>query len=112
MLFPMTSCTLFQIPTQTQGFYSPHFETGNSKLTYLCRNGWGASAVDAFSTAIVMQNADVTNTILSYIPTINFGQPVPGSQISLFETTIRYLAGMLSGDLPIYPFHMISMWIY
>jgi mannosyl-oligosaccharide alpha-1,2-mannosidase len=54
--------------------------------------------VDAFSTAIVMENVNVTNTILNFIPTINYGQPVPGSQISLFETTIRYLGGMLSGD--------------
>lgn len=54
--------------------------------------------MDAFSTAIVMENVNVTNSILNFIPTINYGQPVPGSQISLFETTIRYLGGMLSGD--------------
>lgn len=54
--------------------------------------------MDAFTTAIVMQNKEVTNTILDFIPTINFGAPVPGSQVSLFETTIRYLGGMLSGD--------------
>lgn len=61
----------------------------------VCRNGWGASAVDAFSTAIVMQLPDVVNTILDYIPTIDFDQTSEG--VSLFETTIRYLAGMLSG---------------
>jgi mannosyl-oligosaccharide alpha-1,2-mannosidase len=64
----------------------------------LARNGWGASAADAFSTAIVMQNKEITNIILDYIPTIDFGKPVPGSQVSLFETTIRYLGGMLAGD--------------
>lgn len=46
-----------------------------------------------------MENADVANVILDYIGTINFGAPVPGSEISLFETTIRYLGGLLAGDL-------------
>ena len=59
------------------------------------RNGWGASAVDAFSTAIVMQIPSIVDTILEYIPTIDYD--VTSSQISLFETTIRYLGGMLSG---------------
>ncbi|KAF4637790.1 hypothetical protein G7Y89_g289 [Cudoniella acicularis] len=59
------------------------------------RNGWGASAVDAFSTACVMQIPEIVNTILNYIPTINFNQT--SDQISLFETTIRYLGGMLAG---------------
>jgi mannosyl-oligosaccharide alpha-1,2-mannosidase len=45
-----------------------------------------------------MGNAAVTNTILDFIPTVNFGNPVPGSTVSLFETTIRYLGGMLAGD--------------
>jgi mannosyl-oligosaccharide alpha-1,2-mannosidase len=61
----------------------------------LHRNGWGASAVDAFSTAIVMQIPEIVNTILEYIPTIDFDHTP--SQVSLFETTIRYLGGLLSG---------------
>ncbi|KAJ5204753.1 CAZyme family GH47 [Penicillium cinerascens] len=59
------------------------------------RNGWGASAVDALSTAIVMGNADAVNTILDHISKIDYSQT--SEQVSLFETTIRYLAGMLSG---------------
>ncbi|KAI9876101.1 MAG: maturation of Asn-linked oligosaccharides protein [Pleopsidium flavum] len=59
------------------------------------RNGWGASAVDAFSTALVMQIPDIVNEILHYIPTIDFSKT--SEQVSLFETTIRYVAGMLSG---------------
>ncbi|KAF2235910.1 glycoside hydrolase family 47 protein [Viridothelium virens] len=59
--------------------------------------GWGASAVDAFSTAIVMELPDVIDTILNYIPTINFHQTAGGEEISLFETTIRYLGGILAG---------------
>ncbi|CZT04889.1 related to class I alpha-mannosidase 1B [Rhynchosporium agropyri] len=58
-------------------------------------NGWGASAVDAFSTALVMQIPEIVDTILEFIPTINFDETA--DQVSLFETTIRYLGGMLSG---------------
>ncbi|KAK3941603.1 glycoside hydrolase [Diplogelasinospora grovesii] len=58
------------------------------------RNGWGASAVDAFSTALVMQNWPVVNEILKFVPTINFDNTT--TDISLFETTIRYLGGLLS----------------
>ena len=61
----------------------------------MLRNAWGASAVDAFSTALVMQIPDIVETILDYIPTIDFTNTT--TEVSLFETTIRYLAGMLSG---------------
>jgi hypothetical protein len=60
------------------------------------RNGWGASAVDAFSTALVMQIPEIVDQILDYIPTINFDEA--DDEISLFETTIRYVGGLLSGD--------------
>jgi hypothetical protein len=66
------------------------------------RNGWGASAVDAFSTACVMQIPDIVNTILEFIPTIDFDKA--SGHVSLFETTIRYIGGMLSGEGS----HMIS----
>ena len=59
------------------------------------RNGWGASAVDALSTAILMRKSDVVNQILDHIATIDYSST--SSSVSLFETTIRYLAGMLSG---------------
>jgi hypothetical protein len=42
-----------------------------------------------------MQIPDIVNTILEFIPTIDFDQTC--DQISLFETTIRYIGGMLSG---------------
>lgn len=41
-----------------------------------------------------MQQKDIINQIISYIPTINY-YSTP-STVSLFETTIRYLGGMLS----------------
>lgn len=52
--------------------------------------------MDAFSTAIVMQNSTIVNQILDFIPTIDFDET--SEQISLFETTIRYVGGMLAGD--------------
>ncbi|OTA59704.1 glycoside hydrolase family 47 protein [Hypoxylon sp. EC38] len=61
------------------------------------RNGWGASAVDAISTALVMGNQDVINQIVEHIGSINFNATSPDSEnVSLFETTIRYLGGLLS----------------
>ena len=64
--------------------------------------------MDAFSTAIVMQIPEIVDTILNYIPTIDFD--VTTDQVSLFETTIRYLGGMLSGKENVYagPSRLIS----
>ncbi|KAL4934333.1 glycoside hydrolase family 47 protein [Aspergillus undulatus] len=59
------------------------------------RNGWGASAVDALSTAIIMRNATIVNQIIDHIATIDYSKT--DTMVSLFETTIRYLAGMISG---------------
>ena len=59
------------------------------------RNRWGASAVDAFSTALVMELQHIVTDILAFIPTIDFSKT--DTEVSLFETTIRYMAGMLSG---------------
>ncbi|KAF6805322.1 mannosyl-oligosaccharide alpha-mannosidase precursor [Colletotrichum sojae] len=59
------------------------------------RNAWGASAVDALSTAIVMENKEIVGQILEFVPKINFD--VTSTEVSLFETTIRYLGGLLSG---------------
>lgn len=61
------------------------------------RNGWGASAADALSTALVMDLPDIVKQIVDYIPSINFTQPKTEDPVSLFETTIRYLGGMLAG---------------
>lgn len=61
----------------------------------MTRNGWGASAVDALSTALVMRIPEIVDDIVNYIPTIDYSKT--SSLVSLFETTIRYLGGMLSG---------------
>ncbi|GAP88406.1 putative glycoside hydrolase family 47 protein [Rosellinia necatrix] len=61
------------------------------------RNGWGASAVDAISTALIMENDAVVNQIVDHIKTVNFNRTVDGAEnVSLFETTIRYLGGLVS----------------
>ncbi|CAK7226116.1 Mannosyl-oligosaccharide alpha-1,2-mannosidase 1B [Sporothrix bragantina] len=81
------------------GYYAhafPHDSLKPISNTYSDdRNGWGASAVDALSTAIVMGNTGAVIQILEHVQKINFDVAV--GDISLFETTIRYLGGMLSG---------------
>ncbi|KAF2663742.1 glycoside hydrolase [Microthyrium microscopicum] len=64
---------------------------------YDSRNGWGATPIDALSTAIIMGEKEIVKQILSFIPTIKFGkQMYERNTVSLFETTIRYLGGLLS----------------
>lgn len=63
----------------------------------LSRNGWGASAIDAFSTALIMGNTEVVSQILDFVPEIDFSVSFNDTVVSVFETTIRYLGGLLSG---------------
>jgi hypothetical protein len=60
------------------------------------RDGWGATAVDGLDTAIIMGLPDVVATILKHISTIDYTKPAPGQSVSVFETNIRYLGGMMS----------------
>ncbi|TQS31455.1 hypothetical protein Golomagni_08264, partial [Golovinomyces magnicellulatus] len=59
------------------------------------RNGWGATAIDALSTAIIMENKDAVDQILKHIASVDFDRS--DTDVSFFETSIRYLGGMLSG---------------
>ena len=62
------------------------------------RNGWGATPVDALTTAAIMGERQIVNQVLDFIPKINFAEKLNRfDSVSLFETTIRYLGGMLSG---------------
>ncbi|KXT07816.1 hypothetical protein AC579_9333 [Pseudocercospora musae] len=61
------------------------------------RNGWGASAVDALSTAIIMGEQQIVEQIMNHVATINWAVSYQNEVVSLFETTIRYLGGLLSG---------------
>ncbi|KAF2105741.1 mannosyl-oligosaccharide 1,2-alpha-mannosidase IB [Lophiotrema nucula] len=76
------------------------------------RNGWGCTAVDALDTAVIMEQEDIVNQILDYIPTIDFTKtatPQP-SVVSLFETNIRYIGGLLSAyDLLKGPFSHLDV---
>ncbi|KAF4445821.1 hypothetical protein F53441_10466 [Fusarium austroafricanum] len=66
------------------------------------RNGWGATAVDGLSTAIIMEEAAIVDKILRQIAATNFSVTARDDEvISLFETTIRYLGGLLSDRLSI-----------
>ncbi|KAF4973188.1 hypothetical protein FSARC_440 [Fusarium sarcochroum] len=61
------------------------------------RNGWGATAVDGISTAIIMNEAEIVTKILRQIAKTDFTRTTIDDQaISLFESTIRYLGGLLS----------------
>lgn len=75
------------------------------------RNGWGLTAIDGLDTAIIMEQKDIVDDILRFVPTIDFiknNSPDPTST-SLFETTIRYLGGLLSSyDLLKGPFNGLA----
>ncbi|KAF2432287.1 seven-hairpin glycosidase [Tothia fuscella] len=58
------------------------------------RNGWGATAVDSLSTAIVMGLPGPVASMLKHISTIDYTKSA--TDVSVFETNIRYLGGMLS----------------
>lgn len=40
---------------------------------------------------------EIVNEIIDYVPTINWSVSYEDEQVSLFETTIRYLGGLLAG---------------
>lgn len=45
-----------------------------------------------------MNDKDIVNTILEFVPTVDFTTTRKEHEtISLFETTIRYIGGLLSG---------------
>ncbi|KAH6988604.1 glycoside hydrolase family 47 protein [Ilyonectria destructans] len=61
------------------------------------RNGWGVTAIDALSTAIIMEEAATVRQILKFAPTIDFSTTKNKDEtISVFESTIRYLGGLVS----------------
>ncbi|KAI1787578.1 glycoside hydrolase family 47 protein [Ganoderma leucocontextum] len=60
------------------------------------RNGWGASVVDALSTLAIMGETDIFEEAVNYTATVDFTHDHSGSATSVFESTIRYLGGMMS----------------
>ncbi|TDL22866.1 seven-hairpin glycosidase [Rickenella mellea] len=60
------------------------------------RNGWGATIVDSMSTMAIMGLDDLFNEALAFSSKIDFSQSKVDESVSVFETTIRYLGGLLS----------------
>ncbi|KAI5118171.1 hypothetical protein M0805_005793 [Coniferiporia weirii] len=60
------------------------------------RNGWGASIIDGMSTMFIMGLDDFFNEALNFSGTIDFSNSQVDETVSVFETSIRYVGGMLS----------------
>ncbi|TFK34476.1 glycoside hydrolase family 47 protein [Crucibulum laeve] len=61
------------------------------------RNGWGASIVDAMSTMVrVSFDLNLFSEAVDYVGTIDFSRSRTSDTVSVFETTIRYVGGLLS----------------
>ena len=72
--------------------------------------GYGATAIDALTTAIMFDQRDVVLQILHFIANVDFGVVVGGTSIQLFEVVIRHFGAMLSAhDLLNGPYSHISV---
>lgn len=72
------------------------------------RNQWGVTAVDTLSTAIIMCETETVEQILNYVPDIDFTTTKKvNDSVSLFESSIRYLGGLLSGTQVVYECSLI-----
>ncbi|EUC64241.1 mannosyl-oligosaccharide alpha-1,2-mannosidase [Rhizoctonia solani AG-3 Rhs1AP] len=60
------------------------------------RNGWGATIVDAMSTIKIMGLEDLFTEAVNFSSKIDFNRSKTSDKVSLFETTIRYLGGLIS----------------
>ncbi|CAE6469951.1 unnamed protein product [Rhizoctonia solani] len=60
------------------------------------RNGWGATIVDSLSTMHIMGLEDLFKEGVVFTLSIDFNTSKTNSTISLFESTIRYIGGILS----------------
>ncbi|KIL65318.1 glycoside hydrolase family 47 protein [Amanita muscaria Koide BX008] len=58
-------------------------------------NGWGVSLIDSLDTMWIMGLREEFNHSLSHVASLNFTLP-PSKYMPFFETTIRYLGGLLS----------------
>ncbi|KAF4625741.1 hypothetical protein G7Y89_g12422 [Cudoniella acicularis] len=57
--------------------------------------GWGVTVVDGLDTAVIMELTDVVSKMLGWIKSVDF-TTTPGGDVEMFDTTIRYLGGLLS----------------
>ncbi|KAF5356932.1 hypothetical protein D9756_006500 [Leucocoprinus leucothites] len=60
------------------------------------RNGWGASIVDGMDTMHIMGLTDYFNEAVTFASNIDFSKSNTSDTVSVFESTIRYIGGLLS----------------
>jgi mannosyl-oligosaccharide alpha-1,2-mannosidase len=73
--------------------------------------GWGASAIDALSTAILMEKEDIVLDILRFISNLDFSHVKGGTSIQVFEIVIRHFGGMVSApSINIFASDCTSRW--
>lgn len=60
------------------------------------RNGWGATILDALDTMYIMGLTDFYKEAVKFVGTVNFNESNTPDLVSVFETTIRYVGGLLS----------------
>ncbi|KDR80123.1 hypothetical protein GALMADRAFT_223020 [Galerina marginata CBS 339.88] len=90
-----------QIFTESYAAYKK-FAFGHDDLSPLSqsfsdgRNGWGATIVDAMSTMHIMGLNDLFLEAVNFSSKIDFSKSQTPDTVSVFETTIRFLGGLLS----------------
>ncbi|KAK5693084.1 hypothetical protein LTR97_010560 [Elasticomyces elasticus] len=81
-------------------------------VTNMCEDdlgGYGATAIDALSTAVIFGEEEAVLQILRHIAALDFMKVAGGTKIQVFEVTIRHLAGMISAwDLLNGPFKSMA----
>ncbi|EJD45468.1 seven-hairpin glycosidase [Auricularia subglabra TFB-10046 SS5] len=60
------------------------------------RNGWGSSVFDALGTLKIMGEDDLFREAIEYAGKVDFSHSNTPDHVSFFESTIRYLGGMLT----------------
>ncbi|KAF8074979.1 glycoside hydrolase family 47 protein [Lyophyllum atratum] len=70
--------------------------TPETKTYFDGRNGWGATVVDAMTTLHIMGQKKLFAEAVDFSSNIDFSKSQTDDTVSVFETTIRYLGGLLS----------------
>ena len=68
-------------------------------ISNTCENdfgGWGATAIDALTTAIILRKEDIVLQILRFLSTLDFTTAEKNAKMQVFEINIRHLGGMIS----------------
>ncbi|KAJ7843931.1 seven-hairpin glycosidase [Mycena leptocephala] len=59
-------------------------------------NGWGSSVVDGMATMVIMGLEDIFLDAVNFSSHIDFSAPKINQTVSVFESTIRYVGGMVA----------------